>query len=88
LRLEILPRQLEVVVCLKIQSELRAVAEIKPKTQRGISRDTAAVIYNLHDPVRRNADSLRELILRLTVFGQKFLLQHLTRRYRREFAFG
>ena len=83
--LEVLARDLVIVVRLKIQPEFRAVAEIQAETQRRISGDPATVVDDRGDPVRRNTDRLRELIPRQAVFGQKLFLQQLAGRDRRKF---
>ena len=67
LRLELPPRQLQVVVALKIHPKLRAVAEVKAQAKRRVGGDPAPVVDDLSDPVGRNADGLRKLGLRQAV---------------------
>jgi hypothetical protein len=51
-------------VRLEIQPEFRAVTEIQTETDRGMGGDPATVVDDLGDPIRRNTDSLCELVLR------------------------
>ena len=67
--------QFEVVVCLQVHPELRAVAEEQAEAQGGIRRDAAPVVHNLRNAAGRDADGLGRLILRQAVPGQEFLLQ-------------
>src|SRR5271155_2857406 len=59
---------------LKIQPELRAVAEIQTQAQRSISSDPATVAYDLGDPIRGDVDCLSELVLGKAVLGEKLFL--------------
>jgi hypothetical protein len=60
---EISPRQLQIVMGLKIQLKLRAVAKIQAEPKRRISRNAPPIVDDLGNPVRRNADGLSKLIL-------------------------
>jgi hypothetical protein len=55
---------LEIVVRLQVQPELRAVAEVQAETQRRVGGDPSSVVDDLGDPVGRDADRPRELVLR------------------------
>jgi hypothetical protein len=57
------PRHLEVVMGLKMEPVLRAVAEIQTEPKRGIGRDAPPVVDELGDTVRRDADGLGEPML-------------------------
>src|SRR5271168_1063909 len=82
---EILARHFEIIVSLQIQPELRAVTEVQTQPQGSIGSYPATVVHDLSDPVRRNTNRLRKLVLRQPVFGQKLLLEHLTRSDRFKF---
>jgi hypothetical protein len=66
-RLSFSARHFEVVMALKIEPELRAVAEIKAEPKRGVSGDAPPVVDDLGDAVWRNADGLGEPMLRQAV---------------------
>jgi hypothetical protein len=75
-------------VALKIQPELRAVAEIQAQPKRRVGRDAPPVVGDPGDPVRRNPDRLRDLALRQTMRREAFLLRHFAGRDRRKFVSG
>jgi hypothetical protein len=81
---ELPTRDLEVVVGLHVQPELRAVPEIDAETQGRVGGDPPSVAHDVGDPVRRDADRESEPALRQPVLLEKLLAEHLTRRDRRE----
>jgi hypothetical protein len=81
---EIPPCHLQVVMALKVQPELRAVAEVKAQPECRISRDATPIVNYLGDAVRGNSYSLRKLALRQTIGSQEFFFQHLAGRDRRK----
>jgi hypothetical protein len=60
--------ELEVVVRLQVQPELRAVAEVEAEAERGVGADPAPAVDDLGDAVRRDTDRPGELVLRQAVF--------------------
>jgi hypothetical protein len=82
---KILSRNFQIVAGLEIHPELWTVAKIQAQPKRGVSRYTSPIVHNFGDPVRRNADRFRKLVLRETVLGQEFFLEHFARRNRRKF---
>ena len=60
-------------MALKIEPELRGDAKIAPETQCGVGRDAPVAMNNLIDPAGRNADVLRQTVLR-NAHGLKELL--------------
>jgi len=69
---------------LEVHPELGTIAEIKPQPERRIGGNAAPIIDDLGNPVGRDADRLRERVLRQTIARQKLLLQHFPRRDRCE----
>ena len=63
---------LQVIARLQIHAELRAVTKVKTQADRRIGRNAAPIMHNLSDSVGRDADGLRELILRKPVLCQEF----------------
>src|SRR5580700_11399037 len=82
---EIPPRQLQIVMGLKIHPELRTIAKVQTEPKRRVSRDASPVVDDLSNAVRRNTDSLCELVLRQTILGEEFFFQHFARRDRCKF---
>src|SRR5713101_4208548 len=64
LRFEITQCHFKIVMGLEIHPELGAVAEVQAQPERGVCRDAPPIVDDLGDTVRRDADCLRELILR------------------------
>src|SRR4051812_42054699 len=64
---EVPPRHFQVVVSLKIQPELRTVAEVEAEPKRSVRRNAPPIVDDLGDAVRRNSDRLRESALRQTI---------------------
>src|SRR5260370_807133 len=83
---QLTPCNFQIVMRLQIDPEFWAVAEVKPKPECRIGRDSASVVDDLGNPVRRNADRLRQLVLRQIILGEKFLSQDLARADRRKLA--
>jgi hypothetical protein len=73
---EIPPRQFQIVIGLKIQPELCTVAEVQTQPKRGIGSDASPIVDDLGNPVWRNPDRFRQLVLREVVLCEKFSLQH------------
>src|SRR5579863_6096488 len=84
-RLEVPPRQFQIVMGLQIQPKLRAVAKVQAQPKRGIGGDASPIVDDLGNPVRRNPDRFRELVLRETILYKKFVLQHFAGRDRCKF---
>src|ERR1700722_103777 len=76
---EIPPRQLQIVMCLKIHPELRAVAKVQTEPKCRVSRDTSPVVDDLGNPVRRESDRPGELLLGEFLRVPQLFLQHFTR---------
>ena len=73
---------------LQVHPELWRISEIQAEPQRGVGSDAPAVVDDLCNTVRRDPNSLGELILGQAVLCQKLLFQHLTGRDRCKLAFG
>src|SRR5262249_776415 len=73
---------------LEVHPELWRVAEIQAQPQRCVGRNAPSVVEDLGNAVRRDPDSLCELILREAVFRQEFVSQHFTGRDRCELIWG
>src|SRR5882724_9811807 len=56
--------QLEIVVRLEAHPEFRAITEVETEPERGVGGNTAAVVDDLGDAVRRDADLLGKPVLR------------------------
>ena len=82
---EIPPRQLQIVMGLKIHPKLRAIAKVQAESKRGIGRDAPSIVDDLGNPVWRDSDVLGELVLRETILGEEFFFQHFARRDRYKF---
>src|SRR5580658_5868178 len=72
---EIPPRQLQIVMGLKIHPELRTIAKVQTEPKRRIGRDASSIVDDRGNPVRRNTDGLGELVLRETILGEEFFFQ-------------
>lgn len=76
---QVLARLLQVKVGLEIEPVLGGVAEVERQAQSSIGRNSPAVVDDIGDPVRRDADRAGELVLRQLVLGEELLLQDLAR---------
>ena len=63
---------LNVVIALQINPELRTVAEVTAQPDRGINGDAARTFHNFINASRRHMDFLRQPVLRYSVFFNKF----------------
>ena len=75
---KILLCHLQIVVALQIHPEFRAVTEIQAQSECSIGRNAPTIVDNLGNSVWRNADSLRQFILRKPVFYKEFFFEHFT----------
>ena len=79
--LKFAPRHLHIIVSLQVHPELGTIAEVQAQAERGVCSNASTIGNDVGDPVWRNPECLRELILRKAVFRQKFLLYHFARAY-------
>src|SRR3954469_12311036 len=78
---------LQIVMRLQVQPELRRHLKIPAETQRSVRSDSSLAFDDLVDPTRRNSDVFGKTILRDAHRFEKFLFQNLTRRdVRQRFA--
>jgi hypothetical protein len=66
-------RHLKIIVGLQVHPELWRISEIQAEPQCGVGSDAPAVVDDLCNTVRRDPNSLRELILGQAVLCQKLL---------------
>src|ERR1700730_11533311 len=65
-------------MALKIHPKFRAVTKVQAEPKRGVGRDASPIVDNLGNPVRRNPDGLRKLVLRQTILSKELVFQHCT----------